>query len=306
MSKRYLVRRLIQIPFTILGILTIIFFLMRLSGDPATLFASQNASVEDLAAIRERMGFNDPLIVQYGRFLLDILRGDFGNSLRYDQSAFWLIARRIPATLKLAFASLLFSVLIGVPVGVVSALKRDSFIDKLSMLFVLIGQGAPVFWIGIMFIMIFSLQLKWFPASGDGSFKHIILPSFTLGLFFAARIARFTRSSIIEVKHEHYIRTAQYKGLTPKGVFYKHIAKNAAIPVITIIGLSLPSLIGGAVMVESIFAWPGFAGFIVTAVSNRDYPVVQSGVLFMAIFVAIINLLVDVIYCLLDPRITYD
>jgi len=302
---QFALRRVLLIPITLLGVLTIVFISLRLSGDPASLFIGQDATAEEIAGVREQLGFNDPLIVQYARFIRDAARLDFGRSLRYGEPAFRLLLRRWPATLELASFSLLISLLIGIPLGTISALKRGSLLDTISSILSLIGQGAPVFWIAMMLILFFSINLKMFPASGRGTFSQLILPGISLGAFFAARVARITRTALLDAINQPYVRTARAKGLTERRILLVHISRNAAIPVVTILGLSLPSLIGGAVMTEAIFAWPGIAGFIVTAVYNRDYPVVQAGVFVIATMVAVINLVVDLLYSFIDPRIQY-
>lgn len=303
---RYLVRRLLQIPVIILMVLTFIFASMNLSGDPATLFLTQNSGPEDVARVRARLGLDDPLPAQYARFISNGIRGNFQNSLRYHQPATGLLLARLPATLYLAGMSMLFSLLLGIPVGAVSALRKGSWLDRLLMAAILLGQGVPVFWTGIMLIIIFSVQLRWLPSSGAGSWEHLVLPTITLGAFFAARIARFTRTALIDVLPQNYVRTAHAKGLPRSLVLWRHAGKNAAIPVVTITGLTLPSLISGAVLTEAVFAWPGIGSFIVTAVYNRDYPVVQAGAFVVALFVGFLNILVDLIYTALDPRIRLE
>jgi peptide/nickel transport system permease protein len=303
---RYLARRLIQIPVIILLVLTFIFASMYLSGDPSTLFLTQDSGPEDVARVRKRLGLDDPLPVQYARFITNGIRGNFENSLRYHQPAIDLLLSRFPATLQLAGVSILFSLLLGIPVGTISALRKGSWLDRVLMAVILLGQGVPVFWTGIMLIIIFSVRLHWFPSSGAGSWEHFVLPSVTLGAFFAARIARFTRTALIDVLPQNYVRTAHAKGLPRFLVLWRHAGKNAAIPVVTITGLTLPSLISGAVLTEAVFSWPGIGSFIVTAVYNRDYPVVQAGAFVIALFVGFLNIVVDIIYTVLDPRIKLE
>lgn len=300
---RYIARRLFQLPIMILLVLTFVFASMHLSGDPATLFLTQDSGPEDVIRVRERLGLNDPLPVQYGRFVANGIRGDLGNSLRYNQPAIELLLKRLPATLELAGASIVLSLLLGIPVGIISALRKGSWLDRLLMTGVLLGQGAPVFWTGIMLIVIFSVRLGWLPASGAGSWQHLVLPSVTLGAFFAARIARFTRTSFLDVLPQNFIRTASAKGLPRFLVLWRHVGQNAAIPVVTITGLTIPSLIGGAILTEAVFSWPGIGGFIVTAVYNRDFPIVQAGTFIIALFVGLLNIAIDLIYAALDPRI---
>jgi len=300
---KYFLYRVSLIPLIILGVVTIVFIILRLSGDPVSLFVGQDATPAEIEEVREEMGFNDPMIVQYGKYLGDVIRLDFGNSMRYGVPAFNLLPKRLPATLQLASFALFISIFIGILFGTVSALKQGTVLDAICSTITLIGQGAPVFWIGVMLILLFSVKLKLLPATGAGGIEHLILPGFTLGIFFAARVARITRAAILDIIAQQYIWTARAKGADEKRVFTLHIAKNAAISVITIIGLSIPSLIGGAVMTEAIFNWPGIGGFIVTAVFNRDYAIVQAGVVILAMTVAVTNIVVDFIYCYLDPRI---
>jgi peptide/nickel transport system permease protein len=304
--SRYIVRRLLQVPVIVVLVLTIIFFTLRLSGDPAALFVGQDATTEDLARVRQELGLNDPLPIQYVRFLADTLRGDFGKSLRHGQAVLPLLLQKWPASLQLAFASLLLSVLLGIPVGTLTAIKRGSLVDRLGMAAVVLAQGAPVFWIGVLLIVVFSVQLRWLPASGSGTLLHLVLPSFALGAFFAARIARFTRTAVIEVLPQDYIRTARAKGLPEQRLLWTHVARNAAIPVVTVTGLTLPSLIGGAVITEAVFSWPGVGNLIIASVFNRDYPVVQAGVFVIALFVLLTNIAVDLLYVCLDPRIRFE
>lgn len=292
-----------MIPLTMVGVLTIVFFVLRLSGDPVYLFTTQESTPEEIEMLREELGFNKPLPIQYIRYLRRAVVLDFGTSLRYGEPAINLILARWPATLQLAVCALLVSIAIGLPFGAISALKRGTIWDTICSTITLIGQGAPVFWIGIMLILIFSVRLRLLPATGSGTLKHLILPSITLGAFFAARVARISRTSILEVMQKKYIVTARAIGTKELRVLYLHVLKNAAIAIVTIIGLSIPSLIGGAVMAESIFNWPGVAGFMVNAVYNRDYPVVQAGIFILSFTVAVTNLVVDVLYTYLDPQI---
>jgi ABC-type dipeptide/oligopeptide/nickel transport system permease component len=303
---KFLARRLLQVPLIVVLVLTIIFFTLRLSGDPAALYVGQDARAEDLANVRRMLGLDAPLPVQYARFLVNALRGDFGQSLRYNEPALPILLERWPVSIQLAVASLVLSLLIGLPVGIVSALRRGSLLDRVSMTAVMLGQGAPVFWIGVVLIVIFSVRLRWLPASGSGTWQHLVLPSLTLGAFFASRVARFTRTAILEALPQDFVRTARAKGLSEARVLWAHIAKNAAIPVITVTGLTIPALIGGAVITESVFSWPGVGNAIIAAVYNRDYPIVQSGVFVISLLVMATNIAVDVLYAALDPRIRFD
>jgi len=313
---RYLFRRFWQSLLVLFGISLIVFILLHLSGDPAVLMMPPDATKEDLENFRKLMGFNDPLFVswppwriisdtQYGRFLGGVVRGDFGNSFRHQQPALGLVLERMPATIQLTLAAMGIAVSVAIPVGILAAVRRNTSLDHLGMLLALLGQSMPVYWLGIMFILLFAVRLSLFPAFGSGTWHHLVLPAVTLGAFSMARIARLTRSGMLEVLGQEYIRTARAKGLRDLTVILKHALKNAAIPVITVIGLDLGTLLGGAVITETIFAWPGVGRLAVQAIANRDYPVVQAAVFLLAAIFVLINFLVDVLYSYVDPRVAY-
>jgi ABC-type dipeptide/oligopeptide/nickel transport system permease component len=249
------------------------------------------------------MGFNDPFIVQYGRFLGGAFRGDFGQSVRHGQPAFDLVLERLPATFELAGAGLLIALCLAVPAGILSAVRRNSLVDYVSTVIALLGQSMPTFWLGIMLILVFSVQFALLPSSGRGTLSHLVLPALTLGLFSTARITRLTRSGMLEVLNQDYIRTARAKGVSSRPIVWKHAFKNAAIPIVTIVGIELGTLLGGSVITETIFAWPGVGRLSVQAIYNRDYPVVQAAVFLLASTFVVVNLVVDVLYTYLDPRI---
>lgn len=319
----YLVRRLWQSCLVLFGISIIIFIILHLTGDPALLLLPPDATQEDIDNFRKLMGFNDPLFLhwppwrhldppwrfltdtQYGRFFTGLLHGDFGLSLRHQQPAMGLVLERMPATIELTLAAMGIAVLVAVPVGILSAVRRNSLVDHAGMVLALLGQSMPVYWLGIMFILLFAVRLNLLPAFGSGTWQHLILPAITLGAFSMARIARLTRSGMLEVMGQEYVRTARAKGLSEWRVVLKHTLKNAAIPVITVIGLDLGTLLGGAVITESIFAWPGVGRLAVQAIANRDYPVVQASVFMLAGIFILINFLVDVLYTYVDPRVAY-
>jgi peptide/nickel transport system permease protein len=313
---RYLFRRFWQSLFVLFGISLIVFILLHLSGDPAVLMMPPDATKEDIDNFRKLMGFNDPLFVtwppwriitdtQYGRFVGGVVRGDFGNSFRHQQPALGLVLERMPATIRLTLAAMGIAVCVAIPVGILSAVRRNTALDHLGMLMALLGQSMPVYWLGIMFILLFAVRLNLLPAFGAGSWKHLVLPAITLGAFSMARIARLTRSGMLEVLGQEYIRTARAKGVRDLAVILKHALKNAAIPVITVIGLDLGTLLGGAVITETIFAWPGVGRLAIQAIANRDYPVVQAAVFVLATIFVLINFLVDVLYSYVDPRVAY-
>jgi peptide/nickel transport system permease protein len=299
----YFARRLLQSLIVLLGVSFVVFFILHLTGDPALVLLPPDASPEDVRRFREAMGFNDPFFVQYGRFLGGALRGDFGQSIRHGESAFHLVAERMPATFELAGAALLLALVLSIPAGIISAVRRNTALDYVSTVVALLGQSMPTFWLGIMLILLFSVQFHLLPSSGRGTIEHLILPAVTLGLFTTARITRLTRSGMLEVLGQDYIRTARAKGVSNPPVVWKHALKNAAIPIVTIVGIELGTLLGGSVITETIFAWPGVGRLSVQAIANRDYPVVQAAVFLLATTFVVVNLLVDIIYTYLDPRI---
>jgi ABC-type dipeptide/oligopeptide/nickel transport system permease component len=287
----------------LLGVSFVVFFILHLTGDPAVILLPPDATAEDLRRFREAMGFNDPFLVQYGRFLAGALRGDFGQSVRHGEPAFALVVERLPATFELSGAALVVALCLAIPAGIVSAVRRNTIIDYVSTVTALLGQSMPTFWLGIMLILVFSVHLNLLPSSGRGSFGHLVMPALTLGLFTTARIMRLTRSGMLEVLNQDYIRTARAKGVAGPPVVWKHALKNAAIPIVTIVGIELGTLLGGAVITETIFAWPGVGRLSVQAIYNRDYPVVQAAVFLLASTFVLVNLAVDILYTYLDPRI---
>ena len=299
----YLLRRLAQSVLVLFGVSFVVFFILYLTGDPALVLLPPDASAEDIRKFREAMGFNDPFLVQYARFLAGAFRGDFGQSVRHGEPAFHLVLERLPATFELAGAALLIGLLLSIPAGVISAVRRNTAIDYVSTVVALLGQSMPTFWLGIMLILVFSVQFNILPSSGRGGLQHLVLPAITLGLFTTARITRLTRSGMLEVLNQDYIRTARAKGVAGRPVVWKHAFKNAAIPIVTIVGIELGTLLGGSVITETIFAWPGVGRLSVQAIYNRDYPVVQAAVFMLASTFVLVNLVVDLLYTYLDPRI---
>ncbi len=287
------------------GAATLAFFLLYLSGDPVDLLLPLDASPEARAELRRAYGFDDPLYVQYGRYLWKLAHGDFGVSLRSQEPALGLVLGRMPATLELAGAGLLFALLLGIPAGVLAALKKGTFAELLVMTLALLGQSIPVYFLGLVLIMVFGLKLHWLPISGYGTIRHLILPTITVGTFVTASIARLTRNGVLQELRSDYVRTARAKGLSERVVVYKHALRNAAIPVVTIVGLQLGTLLSGAVITETIFAWPGMGRFVLLAVEQGDFPVVQASVVVFALLLALVNLAVDLAYLWLDPRVRY-
>ena len=303
--KSYVLRRLWQAVLVLFGVSFVVFMILHLTGDPAALLLPPDATAEDVARFRTAMGFDDPWIVQYLRFLKGALQGNFGESLRHGEPAMHLVVERLPATFQLAGAGLLLALCLAIPAGIISAVKRNTVIDYFSTVVALLGQAMPTFWLGIMLILVFSVRLNWLPSSGRGDLQHLVLPAITLGLFTTARITRLTRSGMLEVLGQDYIRTARAKGVSEQPVVWKHALKNASIPIVTIVGIELGTLLGGSVITETIFAWPGVGRLSVQAIFNRDYPVVQAAVFLLAGTFVIVNLLVDVVYTYLDPRIRF-
>src|SRR5258705_916710 len=300
---RYLVRKIFHTLFVALGVVTLVFVALRLSGDPAATMLPGDATVDELTALRRTLGLDRPLHLQYVAFLGAAVRGDFGESFRHQQPAFGLVLERLPATLELAFAALLLAVVVALPLGILAAVYRGRAADVLAMAFAVVGQATPYFWMGIMLILVVSVELGWLPTSGRGGWQHLILPAITLGTHFAASLARLTRTSLLEVLGQNFVTTARAKGLAEGSVILRHALKNAAVPVVTLIGLQFGTLLGGAVVTETIFAWPGVGRLAVQSIFVRDYPVVQAGVLVLALSFVALNLLVDLLYGALDPRI---
>jgi ABC-type dipeptide/oligopeptide/nickel transport system permease component len=304
--KRFLVHQFAQLLVVCLGISLITFLLLHLKGDPVVLLLPLDAGKEQMESFRRLMGFDQPLYVQYMRFLSGAVRGDFGDSLYMKKSAFALVMERMPATLLLTFAGLFISLAIAVPLGIVSAIRRYSLVDNLCTIFAVGGQAMPIFWLGIMLIIVFSVKLRWLPASGAGSWAHLLLPATTLGVFLAPLTMRLVRSGMLEVLSQDYVRTARAKGVSERQVLLKHALRNAAIPVITVIGLQFGQLLGGAIVTETVYAWPGVATFTVTAIRNSDFPVVQAAVFLLALCIVVMNLLVDLLVGMIDPRIRLE
>ena len=302
---RYLSKRLWHTVYVIIGISVISFFFIHLSGDPVMLMLPADASDQEIEDLRQQLGFNDPIYVQYLRFAWQALRGEFGESMYYKVPAMQLILERLPASLELALAAMLIALVVAVPIGIISAVRRGSLLDMGSMLGALFGLSMPHFWLGIMMILIFSVKLGWLPTSGRGTLAHLIMPSLALGLSLMAMFARLTRSVMLEVLSLDYIRTARSKGLKERIVIAKHAFKNALIPLVTVAGMQFGFLLGGTVIIETVFAWPGVGRLVVQAIFNRDYPLVQAIVLVLAVIFVAVNFIVDMLYMYLDPQISY-
>lgn len=303
---RYIAQRLIAAAITLLGVSLVVFLLLHLlPGDPARIIAGLLASEEDVAHLRTELGLDQPLVLQYLNFLGNLLHGDLGHSVRTRQPVLDEVLARLPATIQLAVISMVVAGWLGILAGVLAATRPDSLFDYLTSLGTLFGVSMPVYWLGLMLITLFAVQWQLVPAAGNDQPTSWILPSLTLAAFSVALIARMTRSSMLEVLHQDYVRTAWAKGLAERGVIFRHALKNAFIPVLTVLGLQFGALLGGAVLTESVFAWPGIGRLMVDSIFARDYPVVQGVVLVFATMFILLNLVVDVLYAYLDPRIHY-
>ena len=301
--RRYLARQLVQLAVVIVGISILAFSILHVIGDPVTLLLPQNAGKEEYERYKHLMGLDQPLWVQYWKFASRAVQGDFGKSWYGDAPAFRLVVERMPPTIYLTLAGLAVALLIALPLGVVAALKRHSIVDTLCTLLAVAGQAMPIFWLGIMLIIIFAVQLKALPASGYGIWQHFLMPAFCLGAFLAPITMRLVKSGLLEVMNMEFIKTARAKGLGEGMVIVKHAFRNACIPVITVLGLQFGQLLGGAFITETVFAWPGVATLTVDAIRNQDFPVVQCAVVLLALIIVFVNLIVDLIVGLIDPRI---
>jgi peptide/nickel transport system permease protein len=304
--KRYIIKRLWLGLLTLIGVSMIIFIAVRLSGDPVLLLVAPDATDQEIEQMKVELGLDKPVPVQYVIFMKNSLKGDFGRSTRYRRPALELVLDRLPATIQLALLAFMVSITLGITIGVTSVTKSGSWFDFLGKAFAMMGQAMPEFWIGIMAMLVFSVQLGWLPTSGRGGIEHLILPSSTLGWFSAAAIMRLTRSSMLQVMGSEYIKTARLKGNPERIVVWRHALRNALIPIVAMGGMQLGRLLGGAVIVETIFGWPGLGQLILEAISTRDYSVVQTGVFITSTIFILLNLTVDLTYGIIDPRIRYE
>ncbi|HZO27421.1 MAG TPA: ABC transporter permease [Chloroflexota bacterium] len=301
--RQYVLGRLVQLVVVMIGISIVTFCLTYVLGDPSAVLLPMDAPPETRALFRKELGLDQPLIVQYARFASGAIRGDFGESFLMKKSALALVMERLPATYQLALAGLLFGLAIAVPLGTLAAYRRGSWIDNLCTMLAVAGQAIPIYWLGLMLMIVFAVQLRWLPASGYGEPANFVLPTIALGSFLAPITMRLVRSNMIDVLSQDYIRTARAKGLAGAVVLARHAFKNAALPVIAVLGLQFGQLLGGAVVTETVFSWPGVASFTVSSIANGDYPVVQAAVVILAASICIVNLSVDVLIGYLDPRI---
>jgi len=303
--KKYIVKRLGLALISLFLLSITIFLLMRITGDPAVLLAEPGASTADLDAIRQQFGLDRPLWTQYVSFLTHLLRGDFGQSFYYRTDVFELYLSRLPASLLLASAAMAFSLLVGIPTGIIAAVRVNQWWDSAGKVFALLGLSLPSFWVGLLLILFFSVYLGWLPSSGSGSLAHLIMPAFALGWYFAAAHMRLTRSSMLDVLGSEYVKLARLKGLPEALVIGKHAFKNALIPVLTLAGINLVIMVNVAVVVETVFAWPGIGRLLYEGITFRDFPVVQATVILNGAMVVIVSLLVDILYAVIDPRIRF-
>ncbi len=302
-AGRVILQRVVRAGLTLWLVVSVVFFILRFSGDPVALLLSDTATPTQVEALRTQLGLDQPLPIQYTKDLGSLVRGDFGNSLRQRQPAMRLVLARFPATLQLAAASFLLAATVGMGMGVLAAVYRGRAWDRFAMIFTSIIQAGPAFFVGILLILIFSVRLGWLPSSGRGSFKQLILPAITLSGFTMASLTRLSRSALLDVLRNDYIRTARAKGLRESSILTGHALRNAALPLITVAGLELGGLLTGAVITETVFAWPGIGRLAVDSVRTRDYPVVQAAVLFIATIFVLVNFLIDCSYAMIDPRV---
>jgi peptide/nickel transport system permease protein len=303
--SRYLLRNLIQLVLVTLAVGTTAFLLVFLSGDPVMLMVPMNASREEIEALREAMGLNQPLWVQYARYMVRAVQGDFGVSIKAGQPALTLVMERVPATLELGVAGMILATVVGVGVGVLSALKRDSWIDAAGRVLALGSQAMPIFWLGLILIIVFSVKLRLLPPFGRGGVKELILPAITMATYNIPLILRLTRSTFFDVLYQDYVRTARAKGLPERVVVFVHILRNAAIPLVTVLGMNFGRILGGAIVTETVFAWPGVGLLSIDAIFTADYPVIMASTIILVVSVVVVNFLTDLTYAVLDPRIRY-
>ena len=305
--KAYVLRRLWQSALTLVGVSVLVFVILRVvPGDPAKMLLPDGAPQSAVDELNRQLGLHEPLYVQYGLFIQSVFRGDFGQSFQYRAPALQVVTERLMATVQLALAAMLITVGVGVTLGIVAAVRRGTGYDYASTVLAVLGQSLPNFWLGIMLILLFGVALRWLPTSGFESWRHLILPAVTLAAFPMALVARLTRSSMLEILGRDFIRTGRAKGLAERAVILRHALRNAAVPLLTVLGLQIGTLLGGAVITESVFAWPGMGKLVVDAIFFRDFPVVQTVLILSATLFVVINLLVDLLYTVIDPRIRYS
>lgn len=301
---KFIAKRLVAMVPVLLGVTLVIYLILNMApGDPAKVILGEQATPEQIAELREEMGLNDPVLVQYARYIFNLVQGDMGESYNSGLKCNVEIFARFPNTLRLTICAISLAVILALPIGIVAAVKQNSIFDGVSMFIALIGLSMPVFWLGLLLILFFSLRLGWFPSSGADGWKSLVLPTVTLGFQQMASIARVTRSSMLEVIRADYIRTARAKGVAESKVITQHALKNALIPTVTVVGLQFGGMLGGSVMTESVYAWPGVGRLMVQSINKRDIPMVLGCVIMFSVTSSVVNLLVDVLYGFIDPRI---
>jgi len=303
--QRYFLSKVGQSFLLLFGVVLLVFFMVRITGDPAALMMPREASQEAVQAFRDQMGFNRPLLVQFWDFLTKAIVGDFGKSLHFKTPAMPLVLERVPATLQLATAGLLMAVIVGIPLGLIGGFNPGSLVDSVGRALALLGQSIPNFWLAMIMIIFFGVRLRWFPTFGRDQWNSVIMPAFVLGLPVMGQIVRLTRSAVLEIRGEDYIRTAHSKGLEPRVIYVKHVLRNVAIPLVSVIGVQFGYMLGGSIYIEAIFSWPGMGGLLEQSIGWRDYPLVQAIAVFTSVVVLTLNLLTDLAYAVIDPRIRY-
>jgi len=304
--QRYFLSRLFQSVLLLLGVLLLVFLMVRITGDPARVMMGREASPEELESFREAMGFNRPILVQFWDFFTGAIVGDFGRSLHFQTPAMEMVLQRVPATMQLASTGLVCALLVAVPLGLIGGFNPGSPVDSFGRTLALLGQSIPNFWLAMMMIIFFAVRLGWLPSFGRDEWKSVIMPAFVLGLPTMGRILRMTRSSVLEIRSEDFIRTAYSKGLDPWVIYSKHVSRNVLITLVSMIGVSFGYMLSGSIYIEAVFSWPGMGQLLEQAVGWRDFPLVQTLAVFMSVVVIALNLLTDMAYVIIDPRIRYD
>lgn len=302
---RYFLNRLGQSILLLLGVLLLVFVMVRITGDPAALMLSRESSPEQLEAFREKMGFNRPVLTQFVDFISKAITGDFGLSLHFRTPALPMVLQRLPATLQLAATGLIMAILIAIPLGLVGGFNPGGLTDSVGRSLALLGQSIPNFWLALIMILFFAVRLGWFPSFGRDEIKSVVMPAFVMALPVMGQIMRLTRSAVLEIRGEDYIRTARSKGLEPRTIYFKHVLRNVAIPLISVIGVQFGYMLGGSIYIETIFSWPGMGQLLEQSIGWRDFPLVQAVAVFTSVIVLALNLLTDMAYALIDPRIRY-
>lgn len=301
---RYIIKRILYMIPVILGVTLLVFFIMHLApGDPAQLILGENASAEQIAALKKSMGLDKPLVIQYLNYLLGLLQGNLGTSYASGTSVTNEIMARFPYTITLTLVAAVMSILLALPLGILAAVKQNTWVDNTSMVVSLIGVSMPIFWLALMLILLFSLKLGWFPVYGAASWKSIVLPAVSLGFMNMASISRTTRSSMVETLRQDYIRTAYAKGLSKRTIILRHAFRNGMLPTITVIGLEIGQMLGGSVLTETVFAWPGVGRLMIQSINSRDTPMVMGCIVLMTVCFSVVNLVVDLLYGAVDPRV---